>query len=421
MSERASHTPASAKLPRPPRWLIYTAIVVVVASWVPLGLIAVARTSHSPNPRIHIIQDMDFTPAYKAQEASPLFQDRRAMRPPVPGTVAQGLLHADDFFNRGYATDPATGKPIVIKAADGSETKKYFEGYPEQVQITRQLLERGRERYNIHCAVCHGTAGYGDGMVHRRVVQINTAALSTNQKPPAADWVQPRNLHDDRIRASSPAYLFDIITNGINKMAPYASQVAVADRWAIVAYVQALQLSQNYAADQLPAGTVPIELISAPAQAPAPAAPAAAPAPAPAPVATPAPAPAPAPAETPAPAEGGDDAALIAKGKELFQTRICMTCHATPENPAAPPLGPSFLNGIVGRKHKVTIGPGGPEQEITVDKAYFVESILQPMAKITINEQTGQAYPPIMVVVPPPPTEAEIDALWAYIKSIPVK
>jgi cytochrome c oxidase subunit 4 len=107
---------------------------------------------------------------------------------------------------------------------------------------------------------------------------------------------------------------------------------------------------------------------------------------------------------------------LADKGKALFQSKICFTCHAVPGGPPVPTC-PSFVNGIIGKKEKVTIGVGGPVQEVVVDEAYFRESIKQPMAKIVVNSQTGQPYPPVMVL-PFPPTDDEITALYEYVRSL---
>lgn len=112
------------------------------------------------------------------------------------------------------------------------------------------------------------------------------------------------------------------------------------------------------------------------------------------------------------------DPALVEKGKQLFQAKICFTCHQTNPDPALPPLPcPSFAHGIAGKKEKVQIGIGGPIQEVIVDEAYFIESIKSPLAKITVNEQNGQPYPPVMVL-PFPVSDEEIKALWAYTQSL---
>jgi mono/diheme cytochrome c family protein len=204
-----------------PRWLQYTVVVLVVLSWVPLVLIMKARHSTSTKPRIHIIQDMDNQLKYKAQARNRLFADRRAMRPPVPGTVARGTLDEDDSLYRGTADD----------------------GFVEEipVPITMQLMERGRERYEIYCAPCHGLAGYGGGMVSKRAEMLQEGT-----------WTPPASFHTELVRGRPAGHLFNTITNGIRNMPAYAPQITVDDRWAIVAYVRALQRSQSAPVDDVP-------------------------------------------------------------------------------------------------------------------------------------------------------------------------
>ena len=377
-------TPTAPKLPRPPRWMIYLLIVMVVASWIPLGWIAVARTSRSPKPRIHLIQDMDVQPRYGPQDWTPLFADQRAMRLPVAGTVARGELEADDHFYRGYATDPATGK--AVEQQGERDNRRYFNEFPPQVKIDMTLLRRGQERFNIYCAVCHGPAGYGDGPIHNRASQLKSMALATGGTDAAALWVPPRNLHDVNIRGAQPGYLYKVISEGMGKMMPYDTQIEPMDRWAIVAYIKALQLSQTREAAALPQGMQPVDLGREH------------------------------PAKMTLPAPPGAEGDLVAAGKAIFFGKgICFTCHQVPGGPPTV-ICPSFVDGIVGKEETVTIGVGGPEQTVVVDKAYFRESIMNPTAKIVVSDATGQAYQPIMIV-PQPLTEQEIDALWAYVSS----
>jgi mono/diheme cytochrome c family protein len=103
-------------------------------------------------------------------------------------------------------------------------------------------VERGQQRFNIYCAVCHGTDGYGNGPVNNRAVQRQ------EQK-----WVPAANLHSDVVRSRPDGHIFNTITNGIRNMAGYGSQIPVQDRWAIVAYLRALQLSQHAPASAVPA------------------------------------------------------------------------------------------------------------------------------------------------------------------------
>jgi len=205
-----------------PRWLIYTAVVLVVLSWVPLAFILKARTSKSSRPRVHVVQDMDNQPKFRAQARNRLFADRRAMRPAIPGTIARGQM-ADD-------TAVATGK------IDG----EWITAMPVSVDL--EMLKRGRERYDVFCSPCHGLAGYGDGMVAKRADELQEGT-----------WTPPSSFHTDLVRSRPAGHLYNSIANGIRNMPSYGSQISVDDRWAIVAYVTTLQRSQNATTDDVPA------------------------------------------------------------------------------------------------------------------------------------------------------------------------
>lgn len=206
-----------------PKPLIYLAITAVFLAFVPPALIARVRAMNSDARRIHLVQDMDNQASIRAQAPNPLFRDGRGARPPVGGTVARGGLRTDDHLHIGFV--------------DG----RWVDTFPPSIEVDRALVERGRERYDIYCAICHGYAGYGDGMVHRRAMElVNNPAIGNETQ-----WVQPRSLHDPAVRSQSPGEIFNTITNGRNTMAGYQAQVPVRDRWAIVAWVRALQRSQN--------------------------------------------------------------------------------------------------------------------------------------------------------------------------------
>lgn len=194
---------------------IVTPIVVLlgVLALVPVALIARARGAKSDLPRIHPIRDMGKQPKFMAQEVNPLFADRRAMRPLVPGTIAQNDLRTDDHLYRG-----------LVKG-------EWAMTFP--MPVTDAVMQRGRERFDIYCAACHGLSGYGDGMTARRAVALNTPG-----------WVQPSSYHTDLVRGRPVGHLFNTITYGIRTMPSYSAQIPVEDRWAIVAYVRALQRSQ---------------------------------------------------------------------------------------------------------------------------------------------------------------------------------
>ena len=160
-------------------------------------------------------QDMHDQPKDQPLAPSRFFADGRASRPRVEGTVARGELDLDPPFTTGRIGD----------------------GFVREVPlpVTKPLLLRGRERYDIYCAVCHDRVGTGDGMIVRR------------------GYRRPPSLHIDRLRNETDGYLFDVATRGFGQMPGYAAQVPVRDRWAIVAYVRALQLSQHATLADVPA------------------------------------------------------------------------------------------------------------------------------------------------------------------------
>jgi len=385
MSDSTRKTPS---LPKPPTWLIYFVVVAVTASWIPLALIALARTTKSDKPRVHIFQDMDVQPKLHPQGFAPeLFADHRAMRKPVKGTVARGKLRLDDHYYRGYETDENLD-PVVE-----NQQPKWMTGLPDDVKLDEALLQRGRERYNIYCAVCHGENGRGDGMVQRRV-----QSLAQNVSPNVVTgWVQPFNLlqrdpNSGKLLYGEPMYpagkLFHTISHGARSMSGYASQISVADRWAIVAYVQAMQFAADVPADQIPDDIDRSKIAAAPEP--------------------------PAEPEPAADGEGVDysDPKLIAKGKTLFQSKACFTCHKVEGFPDMPThqQAPSYVGGLFGREEEVHLGVGGPIETIVVDVEYFRESVKNPLAKIV------KGYQPIMP--PIPVTDDELDALTAFTKSL---
>jgi mono/diheme cytochrome c family protein len=195
-------------------WLAIGATIAILLALLPVLLITKARNTTSPNPRVHIIVDMDQQAKYKPQQYSPLFADRRAMRPPVSGTVARGQLRLDDHLYRGRV--------------DG----EWVDTFP--FPITDLIVKRGQEKYEVACALCHGYAGYGDGMIGQRA--------ELRQEPL---WVPPTSFHEEQIRERELGHLFNTITHGIRNMPAMGDKITPEDRWAIIAYVRALQRSQN--------------------------------------------------------------------------------------------------------------------------------------------------------------------------------
>lgn len=174
-------------------------------------------------------QDMHDAPRYEAYEASPFFADGRASRQAPTGTVARGWLREDEVLNTGRANGELVAEfPFPISAGD---------------------MARGRDRYGIYCTPCHGVLGDGQGMVVQRGLR------------------RAASYHQDRLRDEKVGYFYDVVTNGFGAMQGYAEQIPVRDRWLIVAYVRALQLSQHATMAEVPqAQQAP--LLSAPEAAP---------------------------------------------------------------------------------------------------------------------------------------------------------
>ncbi|HEV7282913.1 MAG TPA: quinol:electron acceptor oxidoreductase subunit ActD [Pirellulaceae bacterium] len=243
----------------------------------------------SEEPRLHVIFDMDDQPKYKAQQTSVFFADARAMRPQVPGTVEwsedvgaidyeRGLdpARVDDTMislllqpDEGDAAPavgdnaaPAEGTaPGAEGAAPGAEGNAppagggnpagdaaaepelpWLEDFPSSLVIDERLMARGRARYNIYCAVCHGLGGDGNGLVSQRAIELQQAT-----------WVPPTSLHTEEVVKQPVGQIYNTIVNGVRKMPAYGDQILPQDRWAIVLYVRALQRSRKASLEDVPA------------------------------------------------------------------------------------------------------------------------------------------------------------------------
>jgi len=152
-------------------------------------------------------QDMANEGRLKPLEASEFFEDGMTARQPVEGTVARGQLFNDDHLYRGIV--------------DGAQAETF------PFEVTADVLERGRERYEIFCTPCHDQIGTGNGIVVQR------------------GFRRPSSFHVAGLRTAPPGHFYDVMTNGFGVMPSYAAQVPVEDRWAIVAYIRALQLAQH--------------------------------------------------------------------------------------------------------------------------------------------------------------------------------
>jgi mono/diheme cytochrome c family protein len=185
----------------------------------------------------------------KAYRTTTFFGDGLSARPPVENTIPRGYLRADTALFTGKKTKSPSGPPTPSQTPSGPQptataptgAAQTASIYPDDIEsfplpITEDTVRRGRERYDIFCAVCHGLTGFGDGMIVRR------------------GFRRAASFHDDRLRQAPVGHFFDAITNGWGAMPSYAPQIPAQDRWAIIAYIRALQLSQQNPKAQAPAG-----------------------------------------------------------------------------------------------------------------------------------------------------------------------
>src|SRR6185369_3899530 len=175
-------------------------------------------------------RDMQDQPKMKPYRGTSFFGDGTSMRQPIDGTIPRGQLKTDVEYYTGKKTKApgATATPATQPAAAGAQANTF----PDDVDtfpfaVTKEVVDRGHERYNIFCSACHGLTGNGDGMIVRR------------------GFRRAASFNDDRLRKAPVGHFFDAITNGWGAMPSYASQIPVQDRWAIITYIRALQLSQQ--------------------------------------------------------------------------------------------------------------------------------------------------------------------------------
>ncbi len=207
-----------------PRPLIYVLLVVVALSLIPLGIVYKNMATRSrTETRIQVVYDMDDQPYHKAQSENAFFADGMAMRKPPVGTVASGQLQVDDAYFAGTA---------------GSDTS-FVTALP--MPVTEAVLERGQDRFNVFCAPCHGLSGNGEGPVHVRAMALAEGT-----------WTPPTDLGSQSVVGRPVGHIYNTIAKGIRNMPSYGSQIAPEDRWAVVAYVRAIQLTRNAVISDVP-------------------------------------------------------------------------------------------------------------------------------------------------------------------------
>jgi mono/diheme cytochrome c family protein len=304
-----------------------------------LGAVAFAgcRGCESEKPPIHLIRNMDTQEKGKAyrKDTSGVFADGRVWRLPVEGTVAVGHLDEDDVLHQGLAA-PADGGAL-------EPTKAFPDTVKVDGKIPDTLADRGRARYQIYCAPCHGAAGDGKGAV---------AGVALDGGPRLV--VPPPSFVDERRRGLLAGQMFAAITYGVNNgnMGSYAAQIPVEDRWAIIAHIRRDIQKQDYEGGEAPV------------------------------------------------AVAVGSTATVATGEALYKAKGCNACHSLDGSRV---VGPSF-KGLWGRVEGTSAG------DVTVDDAYFKESILQPMAKVV------NGYPPAMPAFAL--SDIEIQSLALYVQTL---
>lgn len=228
------------------RYLAFLAVAVVAT----ISFLGFQGKTSKETP-VYVFDDMDYQNKYKAQGENTFFADGRDARPPVAGTVARGtgLQPAKVFaadFKRAESLNPAfvSGKDAKGAFLAGFPAKSlgFTNGKLNDYKVSQYTLDVGRGKFQVYCAVCHGQAGDGNGIMKVRSAIEGDAAIVTIA-----------SLQTPLIRAYPNGQLFDVITNGKNTMMGYGDKLSPEERWAVVAYVRALQLSQNCPPELVPA------------------------------------------------------------------------------------------------------------------------------------------------------------------------
>lgn len=297
--------------------------------------------SQSP---IHPQMNMDQMDRFEVQEKNRFFADSSANRMPVANTVARGFLKEDKALYEG-------------KNVDGTNIAE------NPIPVTRAFLKRGQDRYEVFCTPCHGSTGDGNGIIMAGKY----------------GYVPAPTYHDERLRNVPDGELYAAIAYGVRNMPSYATQIPVEDRWAIVAYIRALQKAQNATRDELEQMQVDFAALEsdfADQQARE---------------------------EALAAARSANENTEVSvdRGKEIITANACGACHSLDGSEM---VGPSWL-GLWGKEGVTESG-----EAYVADEDYIKESILEPKAKIV------KGYAPVMVAYPL--SESELASVIEYIKTI---
>ena len=221
-----------------PKWLSLTGVLLAIMLLLPPIMIFRAKGMVNRDPRLHFNPDMDWQIKYKSQTVGPisdnesdphLFNDIRTMRQPVVGSISYGDLDTDSAMFKGL-------KPETKYVPGEEKPEDYITEFPADIEVNEALLARGKQRFEIYCSVCHGYAGQGDGLVNQRAVALAQSGKAT--------WTAAKSLHDPVVKdpkQNPVGRIFNTISYGRGTMGPYKAQITPEDRWAIVAYVKALQ------------------------------------------------------------------------------------------------------------------------------------------------------------------------------------
>lgn len=305
----------------------------------------------SEKPPVHPNMNMDQQPRFEAQEENNFFNDGRAMRQPVEGTVARGLAKTDVEYYEGV-----------------DEDGDYIDNIP--IDLTKSFLYRGKERYEIYCTPCHGQAGAGNGII-----------MEGNY-----GYVPAPSFHDQRVQNLSDGELYSAIYNGVRTMPSYATQVKVEDRWAIVAYIRALQESQSISEEEMAEYDVDIAALKAKASEDQ------------------------ATADSIAAADEADGETMeasVSMGADVIAANACGTCHS--EDGSAG-IGPTWT-GLFGSEGEV-ITADGETITITKDEDYIRESIVEPDAKKPVD------YAQAVMASYSYLSDVEIESIVLYLKNL---